>query len=45
MLDEYGSADDELIRVIEAQRNLMIVVATGGPRIDLSTQSTKNAGG
>jgi len=31
---DYLVSDDELLREIEAQRNLMIAVATGGPRIN-----------
>jgi len=31
---DYLISGDELLREIEAQRNLMIVVATGGPRIN-----------
>lgn len=31
---DYSVTDDELLEEIETQRNLMIAVATGGPRID-----------
>ena len=36
--------NDELIVEIEAQRNLMVAVATGGPRIDSLNAEYESAG-
>lgn len=33
--------DDELIKEIEAQRGLMVAVATGGPRVDRGVQELR----